>query len=159
MPSLVINFTPPSPVPSNGYIVNYRVVGGGAYTLLTPNPTSSPIVIPDVLADTDYEGTIQSECGEELLGTPVAFTTYVAPTYYTYEVKLDTSSSATVCSGVTTTVYSSDPLFVMGMTLYYDTALTLAVTGYTYVANTVSGVIYNMTAGTGVVGSDTGLTC
>lgn len=64
MSSLTISFTPPNPLPTNGYIVQYRVKGSSDPYLLLPEPqTGSPIVISGLNPNTNYEGTISSNCG------------------------------------------------------------------------------------------------
>jgi hypothetical protein len=78
---------------------------------------------------------------------------------YSYSVRLD-NSTATICSAVIVTVYSSSVLLTTGDTIYYDSGLAISVTGYDYVVRS-SGPpdIYNLNAGTGVIGSDTTLNC
>ena len=62
MPTLTISFTPASPAPANGYIVQYRPVGRAYYTTVTPNPKTSPVLI-EVPGKESYEGMIASDCG------------------------------------------------------------------------------------------------
>ena len=78
---------------------------------------------------------------------------------YSYSVRLD-NSTATICAAVIVTVYSSSIGLTTGDTIYYDTLLTNPVTGYNYVVRS-SGPpdIYDLNAGTGVIGSDTTLDC
>jgi hypothetical protein len=63
MATLTISFTPPSSVPDDGYMVKYREAGGSAYIQVSPNPTSSPVVITGLDGTKAYEGFIQSVCG------------------------------------------------------------------------------------------------
>ena len=60
--SISISFTEPDIKPANGYTVKYRVVGAASYSTLSPNPTSSPAVIPNVEACANVEGTINTNC-------------------------------------------------------------------------------------------------
>ena len=64
-----------------------------------------------------------------------------------------------VCSGVEVTRYTNGA-FAIGGTLYTDASLTTPVTGYSYVLwHSGNDHIYNLNSVTGVIGSDTGLTC
>lgn len=60
--SITIAFTEPDIKPANGYTVKYRVVGAAGYTTLSPNPTTSPAIIPNVEACANIEGTINTNC-------------------------------------------------------------------------------------------------
>lgn len=70
--SVKIEFTEPTIRPADGYIVKYRIVGDSSYTTLSPNPKSSPIVIPSIAACANVEGTITATA-DDVLGDPVAF--------------------------------------------------------------------------------------
>lgn len=72
MATLRLEFVPPTPAPSNGYLVQYRQVGTTTYSTLSPNPTASPIVI-NGLSVGQYEGSVQSICGVGDLSSPVPF--------------------------------------------------------------------------------------
>jgi len=74
MATLNINFTPPSPAPLAGYDVRYRVFGTTDYTTITPNPTSSPVIVTGLLEETTYEGVIRSDCGDGLYSSEIPFT-------------------------------------------------------------------------------------
>lgn len=63
-----------------------------------------------------------------------------------------------VCGGTPMTLYSSAP-FAVGVTLYFDSALTRPVTGYLLVTQLKNGYIYNLNSSTGVVGASTGTHC
>jgi hypothetical protein len=81
------------------------------------------------------------------------------PTYYTYSVRLD-NSTGTICAQTPINVYSSSILLTTGDIIYYDTALTVLVTGYNYVVRaTGSPNIYELNPATAVIGIDTTLTC
>lgn len=75
--SLTLNFTAPSIPPADGYLVKWRVAGDANYTTVTPNPKNTPIVIPQVPACANIEGTIQTACGNGNYGSPLQFV--VAP--------------------------------------------------------------------------------
>lgn len=95
MATLTISFTPPSPVPANGYVVKYRVKGTtGAYTSTTVS--GSPAVITGLAADTSYEGTIESYCGTDLYSTVASFITCACPSGF------DTNANRTLCYKLTT---------------------------------------------------------
>lgn len=69
--TLTVNFTGSNPAPSNGYIVGYRKSGSyDAYTYVSPNPTSSPVTIPNVAACEDIEVVVQSQCDNSQVSTP-----------------------------------------------------------------------------------------
>lgn len=73
--SLTLAFTAPDPAPADGYRVKWRAVGDTEYTYVFPNPRTTPIVIPQVPVCTNIEGTIETSCGGESYGAPVAFVT------------------------------------------------------------------------------------
>lgn len=78
MATLTITFNEPPGI--TGYIVKYRVKGTiGAYTTIFPNPTTSPVVITGLLAATEYEGTITSNCVGEF-NTETDFNSCNCPT-------------------------------------------------------------------------------
>jgi hypothetical protein len=73
MATITITFTPASPAPADGYVVKYREAGGGAYTDVLPNPTSSPVLITGLDDTKAYEGYIQSMCDDGFFSDPVSF--------------------------------------------------------------------------------------
>lgn len=73
--NLAINFTPISPAPSLGYIVEYRQVGTANYTYLSPNATTSPVNITSIVSGVAYEGYITSSCDTGFSSTPIYFNT------------------------------------------------------------------------------------
>jgi hypothetical protein len=84
MATLSVSFTLATPTPALGYLVQYRIKGsGGSYTTLSPNPTSSPAIIPGLLNDTEYEGIISSACEGGGFSTTVNFTTCTCQSGYT----------------------------------------------------------------------------
>ena len=74
MSTLTITFTPPATAPADGYIVQYRAVGTSTYTTVSPNPTSSPVVITGVDGSLSYEGLIQASCGSGFSSDAIPFT-------------------------------------------------------------------------------------
>ena len=68
------------------------------------------------------------------------------------------NTSGGVCAAPTTTLYYSGT-YGVGTSLFTDAGLTIHQTGYTFVQNQADGIIYNLNTSTGVVGSNTGLTC
>jgi hypothetical protein len=92
--------------------------------------------------------------------TTTSTTTQCFPIGQPYVVGLGVTTGE-ACSNLTspTTVYSSSVTFETGMTLYLDECMQIPVTGFNYVVLQLSGEIYSIDSGTGVVGSNTGLTC
>lgn len=69
--TLTVSFTGSNPAPSNGYKVGYRKLGStGNYTFVSPNPTTSPVVIPNVPVCEDLQVMIQSECDNSQVSSP-----------------------------------------------------------------------------------------
>ncbi len=68
------------------------------------------------------------------------------------------NATGTICSGTPVTLYTNGA-FVVGGTLYRDSALTLPQTGYAYVVQGSTNTIYNLNSVTGAIGASTGLTC
>lgn len=61
--TLTISFTAASPVPANGYRVKYWPISDPSnITTVSPNPTSSPVVISG-LPQNSYAGTVEADCG------------------------------------------------------------------------------------------------
>lgn len=60
-----VSFTAPTPAPSGGYIVKWKKTGAAdsTYTQVTPNPTASPVAIPNVPACDDITVSVQANCG------------------------------------------------------------------------------------------------
>lgn len=73
MQQLKIEFAMPNPIPQYGFLVRYREVGTTDYTDVEPYPTSSPVII-NVPDNKNWEGTIQSYCGDKNTSEPVAWT-------------------------------------------------------------------------------------
>ncbi len=79
MPNLTISFTPASPTPALGYRVKYwNVNTPGNIITVSPNPTSSPVVIPGVAAGC-YSGSVESACSGGVYSSAVSFTNVCSP--------------------------------------------------------------------------------
>lgn len=63
--SVSVSFTPANPAPANGYIVKWKKASQptSSYVQVLPNPTSSPVVIPNVSACEDINVIVQASCG------------------------------------------------------------------------------------------------
>lgn len=70
---ITIDFEPCQPAPANGYKVMYRPLGSSEPLRDGGNVFVSPAVIVTTLDlfGTSYEGTIQGDCGDDMLGLPV----------------------------------------------------------------------------------------
>lgn len=68
MGNLTVNITS-STVPANGFIVKYRQIGSSNYTLVSPNPTSSPVVITGIDNTKAFEGYVESSCTQSFTST------------------------------------------------------------------------------------------
>lgn len=115
MATLTISFTPSSPPPINGYVVQYRPAGTfDPYEQVFPNPTTSPVIITGLPSATEYEGTINAECAAGLSDTRY-FLTCTCPVGFTQAVKgyycTDGGTSTQPCGGA-------------GITLTFSAALT-----------------------------------
>lgn len=59
--TLTVNFTGSIPAPSSGYIVKWAIPNG-PFNFVSPNPTSSPVTIPNVPACETVTVVMQSQC-------------------------------------------------------------------------------------------------
>jgi len=75
-----------------------------------------------------------------------------------YRLNNTALTTDTICLVPQQNLYTNGA-FVVGGTLYRDVALTTPVTGYSYVLDIASGIIYNLNSVTGAIGSSTGLSC
>ncbi len=74
MKTLTINFVTSPSAPTYGYKVKYRALGDEDYIIVSPNPTTSPIIITGLADSTTYEGTIMAMCTPYGGSNEVAFT-------------------------------------------------------------------------------------
>lgn len=114
---LTLNYTPPEITPEKGYIVKWRVVGELEWNIVE-GMLNNPILIPNVPACYNIEGTIQADCGSENLGKEVYFAATAAfktcfiyslgttGTTYTY-TSCSTNRSETVTVGATAIIVSA----------------------------------------------------
>jgi hypothetical protein len=130
MPQITLNFTTNNN-PTKGYIVKYREVGTSQYTIISPNPTSSPIIITGLGSGLSYEGTIQADCGNGQYGTVSTFNATVAATF---NVSRDPSSATAACALTTRnyTFYAGVAVLQVGTQLYSNITLTTAYTSPGY---------------------------
>ena len=120
--------------PTNGYIVKYRQAGTTQYTTVTPNPTSSPVIIGSLGAGVTYEGTIQADCSNGQLGTLTTFNATVAAKF---DMARDPSSAVNAC-GLTNynyTFYAAVAVLQVGTQLYGSSTLETAYTTGGYYSN------------------------
>lgn len=74
MATLSIAFPLATPTPQAGYRVIYWPTDSpSSSNVITPNPTTSPVVISNLNA-TSYSGTVEASCGGGNFSTPVSFT-------------------------------------------------------------------------------------
>ena len=84
-------------------------------------------------------------------------TTTVASTSWSARYDVVTGS---ICSQTPVTVYTvSGAGFTTGDTVYTDNTLTTPLIGYNYISELITGTIFNINNGTGVIGTSTGNTC
>jgi len=126
MATITINFSTTNN-PTYGYIVKYRQVGTVPYTTVTPNPTTSPILITGVGSGLSYEGTIQADCGNGQYGT---VSTFNITTSAQFNMARDPSSASNACALTNRNYifYSPTAVLNLGTQLYVDAELTTAYT-------------------------------
>ena len=107
---------------------------------------SETIVFPSVLSTTDRQTIERNQMQYYCITSSIS-----------YQAKYG-SNLSTICSQSAQTVYISG-VFATGATVYSDAALTIPLTGYIYISETVSGTIWNINSSTGVIGTSTGNTC
>ena len=70
------------------------------------------------------------------------------------------NSFGSVCGQPSLTVYLPvGAPFTTGTTVFIDAGLTTALTGYTYISELLSGVIYEIDSSNGLIGANTGTIC
>jgi hypothetical protein len=114
---LTLNYAPPTIEPDNGYIVQWRPVGGTVWNTVE-GVFNNPILIPNVPACYNIEGTIQANCGDGNLGKASYFAVSGAVktcflyslgtngTTYTY-TSCSTNQATTVAVGTTAVTVSA----------------------------------------------------
>jgi hypothetical protein len=152
-----------TPLAAQTVIVKYKLSSSSTWLTATsglvilPNGNISgttPFQIPGVTAGQTYDIQIVNDCGgtgfTKQITTP---TGTVYPGSYLLE-----SSLYLICGVSPVTLYSSEP-FGAGVIMYSDAALTVPVTGYSYIADNATGDIYTMNGSTGAVIVSTGTSC
>lgn len=76
MNKIVVYFTQCTPEPSNGYLIEYRVAGSSDEYTIAGYFFNSPAVFYDTEnpPETCYEGLIRTDCGNDVMGNPVLWT-------------------------------------------------------------------------------------
>lgn len=111
--TLTVNFTGSDPAPAGGYIVKWAA-GNGSWNYVTPNPTSSPISIPNVPVCEDITVVMQSQCDNSQVS---AEQTTVVPAY-----------SSNVCSDVISGTHTHNGYYAYPSYLLDTRAATSTVT-------------------------------
>lgn len=153
--NLVITYLAPSGVPS--VLINVGYPNGGGFSNIYVN-NGTPISIgipPGVFGAYTVNGQSVCDASSGFYSPPSSTVTVnnaqsVSGSYFLG------STIAAVCSAGSTTLYSAGAP-IPGSTLYTDQALTTPITGYTLAL--YQGVVYNLSSTTGVLGSDSGLSC
>jgi hypothetical protein len=176
MNKILIYFNACNPPPSKGYKVHFRVKGStGAYTP-AGNYFKSPAGFVDLdnPEGTEYEGFIRSDCGKSY-GTPISWETQAESGSAggiegnAYLVRLgDIIQGDSICSEPAVIVYLdilirpgvlNSPYLHEDLNAYYDSNMTIPVTGFTFIVDTLNGRIFNIDYLTGRIGSATIYNC
>lgn len=154
-----------SPVPSANQVVTLQYRVHGTTTWITANSNinlfpngningTTPYLITGLTPGTTYDVSVGNNCG----GTPfISQVTTQTAGVISGNYLLD-NIIYTICGDSPVILYSN-VAFGTGTTMYTNSSLTTPVTGYTLIANTITGAIYNINSSTGVVGSATGSNC
>lgn len=151
-----------SPVASQTVTIKYRKQSDITFTTITttlsvlPNGNLTgtvPLLITGLSTGTIYVVNIVNNCGGA--GAVKQITTPTG-SLYSNQFRVENTIYA-ICGVSPITLYSSLP-FAPGTTMYSDIGLTTPLSGYTLISDT-TGEIYNIDNVTGLVGSDTGLSC
>lgn len=114
---------------------------------------TSPYQISGLTPGQTYDLQVYNNCGG--VGSIMQITVPTS-TIYSGQFYLDTSIY-TICGQSTVTLYSNSP-FASGVTMYSDSGASVPVTGYNFIAP-LSGQIYQINSGSGIVGVNTGNSC
>jgi hypothetical protein len=154
---MTVSYLAPSTVPNIQVTVNYP--NGGSFSqMYVNNGNNITIALPPNVYG-NYAAFGQSVCD--------ATSGFLSGQSNTVNITVNQSIPGTyrlentaigTCGAAITTLYTSG-VFAAGGTLFYDTGLTTPVTTFSYVLNINDGNIYNLTAGTGLIGTSTGQTC
>lgn len=147
-------------LPAGYYLATGSIVGGNDWFQVDSNGV---VIALGVCVAISYN-CVLGVCtdpgdGSGTYPTLIACEAACGPPVYAYSVRLS-NSLVTICTDPIVTVWSTSLILTTGDTIYYDSALTTLVTGYDYVVDTAGAPdIYNLNAGTGVIGSDTLTNC
>jgi hypothetical protein len=145
--SIQIDFTPPAIAPAEGYRVKWRVAGYTAYTTISPNPTTSPIVIAQVPVCSNLEGTIEASCGNGNYGSPVAFVVAADSTASGSGSTITGTNSANCNGGTTGTIVSTNAFSKIQLTTtYYSLTGTMQGATLTIRDASTSAVVFTLVA-------------
>lgn len=169
MPTIAINFIPCAAAPINGYRVTWRVKGSSDPYSLAGFFSDSPVVFNDDSnpEGTCYEGFLQADCSESgesgstLVGNAIPWSTECVPESG-MGILIGARVSASLvdhCSTMSGIFFTTTGTIEPGLILYTDEAMTTPLLGYDFVSDPLSGIVYNMNSGSGLIGSDTGLAC
>ena len=168
MPTVAVNFIPCAATPNNGYKLTWRVQGSSDPYTDQGTFYDSPIVFIDELnpEGTCYEGFLQADCTESgesgsLVGNAIPWATDCEPESGEGILIGARVSTSLVdhCSSMSGIFFTTTGTIAPGLILYTDEAMTTPLLGYDFVSDPLSGIVYNMSSGTGMIGSDTGLAC
>lgn len=91
--------------------------------------------------------------------TSTTTTTTTTVPFTSWEARYSNSIGA-VCATPSVIVYTaSGASFTTGDTVYTDSGLTTPLLGFDYISELVSGTVYAINSGTGIIGANTGNTC
>lgn len=153
----------PTPSGIQQVTIMYRIQGNTSWIIAANNISifpngningTTPFQITGLTPGITYDTAVQNNCG----GNPfISQVTTPSNTVYSGSYLLD-NIIYNICADSPITLYSSAP-FGSGVTMYSDIGLTTPVTGYLYIAPISGGQIYQIDTLTGVVGTNTGLSC
>jgi hypothetical protein len=140
--------------------VEYKLSSAGSYTLYSTSivvdingNVITPVSLPVNIGDT-YDVQVLGNCHSPKSGV---MQTILVVNASTSIVILASNDSGTICaSGVTITAYMNGS-FGIGKIIYTDAALTIPLTGYTFIV--YNNDIYTIDTLTGIIGANTGVSC
>jgi hypothetical protein len=161
--------TPSTSVISGTYLrsnASYTVCGASGITLYTAIPFAPGVVVYQdagltipvtgftfiASASSGHIFGLNTITGVVGLDTGLLCSTGVSGSY------IVGNSSPAVCSNAANLYFTNGP-FAVGGVLYYDSALSLPVTGNLFVVNTATNQIFNLNNVTGIIGAATGANC
>lgn len=142
--------------------VKYRITGTSVFTISTNNlnlsPSgnvsgTSPYQISGLTAGATYDVFVGNNCGGSGF---IGQITIPTGTIYSQVYRID-NTLGNICTDTGIILYSRAP-FGTGVVMYTNSAATIILTGYSYIAP-LTGEIYNISSSSGIVGSDTGSNC